>query len=50
MKNSDVLASTYPEYYDSKYFTMSGTSQSAAVVSGVAALMLQHSPWLLPTR
>ncbi len=29
-------------------FTMSGTSQSAAVVSGVAALMLQYYPSLTP--
>jgi hypothetical protein len=27
---------------------MSGTSQSAAVVSGVVALMLQQNPWLTP--
>ena len=30
------------------YFIMSGTSQSTAVVSGVAALMLQADPCLSP--
>ncbi len=33
---------------DRKHFRMSGTSQSAAVVSGVVALMLQHNPDLSP--
>jgi serine protease AprX len=32
----------------SQYYTMSGTSQSAAVVSGAAALMLQAHPELTP--
>ncbi len=39
----------HPEfYYDGMYFTMSGTSQAAGVVTGIVALMLQHSPWLTP--
>jgi subtilisin family serine protease len=40
----------YPEYVQpvDDYFTMSGTSQSAAVVSGVLALMLQADPGLAP--
>ena len=39
----------HPEFHDhDKYFTMSGTSQAAAVVSGVAALMLDAKPWLSP--
>ncbi len=39
----------HPEFYDDgMYFTMSGTSQAAGVVTGIVALMLQHSPWLTP--
>ncbi len=49
MSNSQTLAEIFPEHrVGSKYFEMSGTSQSTAVVSGVVALMLQHSPWLTP--
>jgi serine protease AprX len=33
---------------DAQYFTMSGTSMSAAVVSGVAALYLEHAPGAAP--
>jgi serine protease AprX len=33
---------------NNKYFTMTGTSQSAAVVSGAAALLLQQNPQLSP--
>jgi serine protease AprX len=33
-----------------KYFTMAGTSQSAAVVSGIAALTLSHNPDLTPDQ
>ena len=40
-----VIAKTHPEFHDhDKYFTMSGTSQAAAVVSGVAALILDAHP------
>ena len=44
------LAQEYPEFThaDDEYFTMSGTSQAAAVVSGVMALMLQIDPALSP--
>ena len=36
------IAKQHPAYHDGgQYFMMSGTSQSAAVVSGVAALVLQ---------
>jgi subtilisin family serine protease len=49
MDHQSQLASKHPEFRDKgDYFTMSGTSQAAAVVSGVAALMLQHEPWLSP--
>ena len=33
-----------------KYFTMAGTSQAAAVVSGIAALTLSHNPDLTPDQ
>ncbi|MCP3982341.1 MAG: S8 family peptidase [bacterium] len=39
----------YPAFVDANdYFTMSGTSQSAAIVSGVVALMLEADPGLMP--
>ena len=44
------IALEHPQYFqpDGDYFTMSGTSQAAAVVSGVVALMLQADPSLSP--
>ena len=42
------LPSRHPEWLFGNYFYMSGTSQSAAVVSGTAALMLQANPDLTP--
>ncbi|PWN55453.1 alkaline serine protease [Abyssibacter profundi] len=50
MNPNGELAKNYSEYMDRQglYFTMSGTSQSAAVVSGVAALLLQAEPGLTP--
>ncbi len=49
MDRGDAIARAHPEFHDgSYYFEMSGTSQAAAVVSGVAALMLQQSPQLTP--
>ncbi len=43
------LATDHPEYHDQdRYFTMSGTSQAAAVVTGTVALMLDAKPWLTP--
>ena len=33
-----------------RYFKGSGTSQSAAVVSGATALLLSHRPWLSPDQ
>mgnify|MGYP000623909923 CR=1 FL=1 len=49
MHTNVYLAVTYPEFHDgAKYFMMSGTSQATAVVSGIAALLLQDEPWLTP--
>lgn len=43
------IAQEHPEFYDGgRYFEMSGTSQAAAVVSGVVALMLTQEPTLTP--
>ena len=40
-----TIAQAHPTYQNSgDYFTMSGTSQAAAVVSGAVALLLQASP------
>lgn len=49
MDSQSLLTVKHAEYHDKgAYFTMSGTSQAAAVVSGVVALMLQREPWLSP--
>jgi subtilisin family serine protease len=51
MSNSSTIAIAHPEYHDGgAYFTMSGTSQSAAVVSGIAALILEAEPHLTPDQ
>lgn len=43
------IVTKHPEYHDGgRYFEMSGTSQAAAVVSGVVALMLAQEPHLTP--
>jgi hypothetical protein len=43
------IAQAHPTFHNNgDYFTMSGTSQAAAVISGVAALMLQRDPSLSP--
>ncbi len=43
------IAQDHPSYQnDGDYFTMSGTSQAAAVVSGAVALLLQAEPGLEP--
>jgi serine protease AprX len=45
------IVSEHPEYHDGgRYFEMSGTSQAAAVVSGVVALMLTDNPELTPDQ
>lgn len=49
MSTSARIAQEHPSYQnDGDYFTMSGTSQAAAVVSGAAALLLQAEPGLKP--
>jgi serine protease AprX len=52
MPPQGLLARTYPEFQGEQreYFTMSGTSQAAGVVSGAAALMLQVDPLLTPDQ
>jgi subtilisin family serine protease len=45
------IAVDHPTYMNNgDFFTMSGTSQSAAVVSGVAALVIGHNPGLTPDQ
>lgn len=48
--NDGTLAQRFPQWIDSRYpdLTMSGTSQAAAVTSGVVALMLDANPSLTP--
>ena len=49
MSTVSKTAADHPEFHDGgSYFSMSGTSQAAAVVSGVVALMLQAEPYLTP--
>jgi serine protease AprX len=49
MSLNSFIAQEHPEFHDGfTYFLMSGTSQAAAVASGVAALMLQEDPDLTP--
>ncbi len=45
---TDVTKNWDSSEYFSKYFTLSGSSQSTAIVSGIAALMLQNDPSLTP--
>lgn len=45
------IVTEHPEYHDGgRYFEMSGTSQAAAVVSGVVALLLTDNPALTPDQ
>jgi len=49
MPTYSTIAQAHPAYQNSgDYFTMSGTSQAAAVVSGAVALLLQAEPDLTP--
>ena len=49
MADTKRLAREHPEFHDGgTYFTMSGTSQAAAAVSGAVVLMLQADPSLTP--
>jgi serine protease AprX len=51
MKNNSYLAKEYPDNrIGGHYFKMSGTSMSAAMVSGVVALMLSEHPELTPDQ
>ncbi len=51
MSFDSQIATEHPEFHDGgRYFEMSGTSQSAAVVSGVVALMLTDNPSLTPDQ
>ncbi|NMP32412.1 S8 family peptidase [Thalassotalea sp. M1531] len=51
MSFDSQIVQAHPEYHDGgRYFEMSGTSQAAAVVSGVAALILTKDPSLTPDQ
>lgn len=51
MSFDSQIVSEHPEYHDGgRYFEMSGTSQAAAVVSGVVALILTDNPSLTPDQ
>ncbi len=49
MEQNNKIAVDYPAFHDGDaYYTMSGTSQATAIVSGAVALMLDAEPWLTP--
>ncbi len=51
MSFDSQLVMEHPEFHDGgRYFEMSGTSQAAAVVSGVVALLLTDNPSLTPDQ
>lgn len=51
MDKDDEIPERHPEFHDGdEFFIMSGTSQAAAVVSGVVALMIQVDPELTPDQ
>jgi len=51
MRRNTYLSEQYPENrVDGRYFRMTGTSMSTAVVSGIAALMLSEDPDLTPDQ
>ena len=51
MSFDSQIVTEHPEFHDGgRYFEMSGTSQSAAVVSGVVALLLTKEPSLTPDQ
>jgi serine protease AprX len=49
MQSDTTLAEAHPEFHDGgDFFIMSGTSQSAAVVSGIAALIISQNDGISP--
>ena len=51
MDKKSYLAKEHPENIVAKnYFSMAGSSQATAVVSGITALMLSHNPDLTPDQ
>ncbi|WP_077285225.1 S8 family peptidase [Cognaticolwellia aestuarii] len=51
MSFDSQIVTEHPEFHDGgRYFEMSGTSQAAAVVSGVVALILTDNPTLTPDQ
>jgi serine protease AprX len=51
MSYDTQIVMEHPEFHDGgRYFEMSGTSQAAAVISGVVALMLDYEPHLTPDQ
>lgn len=51
MDEEDALVKLYPETYVAKhYYSIAGTSQAAAVVSGITALVLEQNPNLTPDQ
>ena len=51
MSFDSQIVMDHPEFHDGgRYFEMSGTSQAAAVVSGVVALILTDDPTLTPDQ
>ena len=53
MENTSTIALAHPEFFNGSYgsyFRMSGTSQAAGVVSGLAALVISANPSLTPDQ
>ncbi len=50
MPNSYIARNHTANWVDGKYFSMAGTSQSAAVVSGAAAQLIAYHPELTPDQ